>query len=425
MKTTRRSFLKGTAGALGALSMTPFAGFGQADAIRIGYQGSFSGFLGSFGFWHNEAIKAAIDRVNSTGGANGRQLTLTTTDTESNPNTAVDALQEDLLGGPLCEDPVDFVIGTVFSDSNIPSAPIVQECRTVYFPQGVATPITGFLGNRWVFKSYHTVQSAIEAGWRWALDNLGRNWTIVHSDIAFAQAQAGAWQAKLEEVTANVVDVISVPFNPTSPPDFSQFLNLIDRNESDGVIHAFTARDTVAFLQQASELQLKDDVSLLGIIEGVDTLDTATDAFEDTYYITSYPRLADQVPAELQAFDQNFRESVGIGADGRSLNDGSQVPVADLFGSWQAIHLIQKIVDQTGWQSREDHPGFIQALEGFLYDVGFDFPQGGGFIRADDHQAFHSHYIERVVGGSLQVQAAVEQENSFYLPTVDFRSEQL
>jgi len=426
MKTTRRSFIKSMAATGLTLSVAPIRGFGQPAPIRIGHQAPLTGFLAGFGFWHNEAIKAAIDRVNSTGGANGRNLELTTTDTTSNANVAADVLQEDLLGGPLFEDPVDFVIGTVLSDSNILSAPLIEESRTVYFPQGVATPITGFLGNRWLFKSYHTAQGAIEAGWRWALDNLGRRWTIIHAEIAFAQAQAEAWAAKLEEVTATVVDTIPVPFDPTSPPEFSQFLNLIDRDASDGVYHAFTARDTVAFLQQATEFGLKDDVSLLSIIEGIDILDVNSSAFDNTYYITSYPRSASQVPANLQSFDDNFRQAVGIGPDGKALSDPSQVvPVADLFGSWQAIHLIQQIVNQTGWQSRDDHPSFIQALEGFLYDASFEFPQGSGFIRADDHQAFHPHYIEQVVSGSLVVQSEIPQENSFYVPTVDCRDEPL
>lgn len=406
--------------------MTSVRGYAQPVPIRIGHQAPLTGFLAGFGFWHNKAVEAQIARINSAGGINGRSLELFTVDSASNGNTAATELQDGLLGGPECDDPVDFVIGSVLSESNIFSAPLAQGCRTPYFGQGVATPITGFLGNRWIFKSYHTAQGAVESSWRWALENLGTRWTIIHSELAFAQAQADAWSSKLDEVNATLVDTIAVPFDPTSPPNFSQFLNLIDTNSTDAIFQAFTARDTIAFMQQASDLGLTSSTGVLGLIEGIDLLDVSAAAFENTHYVTSYPRSADQVPAGLQTFDQNYRQAVGITNDGTALSDPTQiVPIADLFGSWQALSLIKNISEQTGWNSRDDHPAFIQALEGYLYDASDDFPQGSGFVRADDHQAFHSHYIEKVVNGSMNVVETVVQDQSFYLPTVDFRGEAL
>lgn len=425
MATTRRTFLKGIA-AVGALTFAPVRGFGQLDPIQIGHQAPLTGFLAGFGFWHNRAIEAQIGRINAAGGINGRSLELVTVDTQSSGNIGATELEEGLLGGPNCIDPVDFVIGSVLSETNIFSAPLARDCRTPYFGQGVATPITGVLGNRWIFKSYHTAQGAVEAGWRWALENLGTRWTIIHSELAFAQAQADAWAAKLDEVNATLVDTIAVPFDPASPPNFTQFLNLIDTNSTDAIFQAFTARDTIAFMQQAADLGLTSSTGVLGLIEGIDLLDVDSAAFENTHYITSYPRRASQVPASLQTFDQTYRQAVGIDDEGRALSDSSQiVPIADLFGSWQALSLIKQICEQISWSSRADHPAFIQALEGFLYDASNDFPQGSGFVRADDHQTFHGHYIEQVVNGSMNVVETTVQDQSFYLPTVDYRGEAL
>ncbi len=421
MNCSRRKFLISAGAALGALTLSPWRGLSQPAPIRIGHQAPLSGFLAGFGLWHNRAIAAAIRLINESGGANGRRFELVTADATSDANTSVRVLEESLLD---IENPVDFVIGSVLSESNIFSAPVAKEFKTPYFAQGVATPITGAAGNRYIFKSYHTAQGAIEGGWRWVLGNLGKRWTIIHSELAFARAQAQAWEEKLEEVTAEVVDVIPVPFDPASPPAFSQYLNLIDTSRTQGIFQAFSARDTIAFMQQASDLGLTRRFNTLGLIEGIDVLDVAAPAFENTYYITSYPRRADQVPAALQSFDQVYRSRVGIDGQGRALDNPAQtVPIADLFGSWQALHLIQSAITQIGWESPADHPALILALEGFQYESGQKFPQGNGFIRADDHQAFHGHYIERVTGGSLVVQAQSSLDESFYVPTVDYRNE--
>lgn len=423
MQATRRSFLKGVVGTMGALTLVPWKGFAQLPPILIGHQASLSGFLGGFGLWHNRAIKAAIQKINDAGGVNGRQFSLVTVDGASNPNTSANVLEQSLLGGD-GSIPVDFVIGSVLSEANYASAPLAKEFKTPYFAQGVATDITGSKGNRWVFKSYHTVQGAVEGGWRWALPNLGTRWTIIHSELAFAISQAQAWEKKLADVQAEVVNVISVPFDPASPPALSQFLNLIDTSQTQVLFQAFTARDTIAFMQQASALGLTKNLKVLGISEGVDVLDISAPAFDNTYYISSYPRRSDQVPAELQSLDQEYRSRVGITADGHGASDPSQiVPIDDLYGSWQAVHLIRKAIEQTGWKSRADHPSLILVLEGFLYDASLDFPQGNGFIRADDHQAFHSHYIEHAEGGSLVVKASSSVDESFYVPLVDYRTE--
>ncbi|MBI1730706.1 ABC transporter substrate-binding protein [Candidatus Acetothermia bacterium] len=423
MKRSRRDFLKGVFGAAGTLTLVPWKGFAQLPPILIGHQASLSGFLGSYGFWHNQAVKAALKKINDAGGVNGRQLSLVTVDGASNPNTSANVMEESLLGGD-GSTPVDFVIGSVLSEANYASAPLARESRTPYFAQGVATDITGSKGNRWVFKSYHTVQGAVEGGWRWALQNLGTRWTIIHSELAFATSQAQAWKEKLGEVQAEVVDVISVPFDPASPPALSQYLNLIDTSRTQVLFQAFTARDSIAFMQQASALGLNKSLKVFGISEGVDALNISSPVFDNTYYISSYPRRSDQVPAALQALDQEYRQLIGIAADGQAASDPTKtVPIGDLYGSWQAVHLIQSAIEQTGWKSRDDHPSLILALEGFLYEASLDFPQGNGFIRANDHQAFQSHYIEHAEGGSLVVKATSSLDESFYVPSVDYRTE--
>lgn len=410
---TRRTLLK-AAGA-GALTLTlgrSISGQPSSEPIVIGHQAPLSGSVAQFGRWHNRALEAAVDRINAQDGIDGRPIELITEDSGSNPDDGIDAFRRLAL-----QRGAQFVVGSVWSGTNIATAPLASELGIPYFPQGIATDIVGAAGNRHVFKSYHTVRAAVRAGAAWAVDNLGRRWTIVASQLAFAQSQASDWQSELEALGAEIVDVVTVPF---SPSDFIPFVSRIDLSQIDAVYQAFTAVDTARFLSTARELGLTDRVNVFGLIEGIDVLDTSSPEYESTAYVTSYPRLASEIPNQLSPYDAAYRASVGIADDGLSQN-GDVVPIADLFGSWQALSLIRQGVETSGWQSSSDTPAFIAALEGTDWGAGPDYPQGAGLLRADDHLAFHDHYVERVEGGQLRVQAEIPWEASLYAPLVDVR----
>ncbi len=416
MKLTRRAFLRRTSQGLLALALGP-ALFGRAQAreIIIGHQAPLTGAVAQFGLWHNRALRAAIDRINSEGGVAGRALILITEDEASNPETGKDKFRKLVL-----QDGVDFVIGSVWSATNLATAPLAKELKTIYFPQGIATEITGAAGNRYIFKSYHSVRAAVMAGAKWAVEHLGRRWTIIASELEFAQSQKDDWTARLQQLGAEIVDVITIPFRPT---DFLPLLSRINLERTEVLYQAFTAVDTIRFLQTAFELGFQERLKILGLIEGIDVLDTNDPAFEGTYYITSYPRRAEGVPQELAEFDRFYRQAVGIDEEGRSAQ-GEVVPIADLFGSWQALSLIKLGIERSGWQSKADNPSLIQALEGLSWTAGPQFPQGEGFLRAEDHLAFHSHYVERVEQGRLRVLLRIPKEASLYEPLANYTQQE-
>ncbi|OGF53678.1 MAG: hypothetical protein A2Z21_01280 [Candidatus Fraserbacteria bacterium RBG_16_55_9] len=412
---TRRDFFRTAGAGLLAFALGPRAS-AQPKEIVIGHQAPLTGAVAQFGPWHNRAIRAVIDRINAAGGISSLPLVLVTEDEASNPEIGQDKFRKLVL-----QEGADFVIGSVWSATNLATAPLARELKTVYFPQGIATEITGEAGNRYIFKSYHTVRGAVNAGARWTVENLGKRWTIVASQLEFAQSQAADWRAQLEALGAEIVDVITIPFRPA---DFLPYVSRVNVDRTEVLYQAFTALDTIRFLQAARDLGLHERLKILGLIEGIDVLDTNSPAFEGTYYITSYPRRASQVPEELQELDPVYRRSLDIDEEGRS-PQGTVVPIADLFGSWQALSLIRKGIEQSGWQSKADNSAFIQALEGRNWSAGLEFPQGDGFLRPEDHLAFHGHYIEHVEKGQLNVLLRISRDASLYSPLIDYTQQEL
>jgi branched-chain amino acid transport system substrate-binding protein len=142
---------------------------GQVQSIRIGHQLDRTGAVALFGKWHNRALEAAIKLVNEQRGINGRPVELVNSeDAQTKPDVGKDAFEK-----LVTQKRADFVIGSVFSGTNIATAPLAKALKTVYFPQGIATEITEKFGNRYVFKGYHTVRAAIAAAHEWVFANLG------------------------------------------------------------------------------------------------------------------------------------------------------------------------------------------------------------------------------------------------------------
>ncbi|MCS7198536.1 MAG: ABC transporter substrate-binding protein [Candidatus Bipolaricaulota bacterium] len=415
---TRREFLRTSVGATLGFWLLGSANWAQAQPIRVGHQLDRTGAVALFGKWHNRALEAAIKLVNERGGINGRPVELVNSDdAQTKPDVGKDEFEK-----LVTQKRVDFVIGSVFSGTNIATAPLAKSLKTVYFPQGIATDITEKFGNRYVFKSYHTVRAAIESAHEWVFGNLGKRFTIVHSVIDFGRSQAEDWAAKIR-AAGGEAQIISVPF--PAPADLFSIIQKIDLSKTDVLYHAFTAVETARFLQAAFDQNLQARVKVLGLIEGIDILSTAEPWLEGTYFISGYPRRADQVPEELRDFDREYRRRVGISAEGFALDNPREVvPIADLFGSWQAIFLLKQAAELVNWRSKAENPALIKALEGLTMPASVGFPQGAQFVRAQDHLVFHDHYIERVENGQLKVLERIPREKSLYKTSVDYTKEE-
>lgn len=415
---SRRRFLQQSVGMVVGLSALGFGVRAQPQPIRIGHQLDRTGAVAPFGKWHNRALAGAIEVVNRQFGINGRPVELVNSeDSQTRPDVGKDEFEK-----LVTQKRADFVIGSVFSGTNIATAPSAKALKTVYFPQGIATDITEKFGNRYCFKSYHTVRAAIESAHEWVFANLGKRFTIVHSVIDLGRSQAEDWVEKIR-AAGGEVQLISVPF--PAPGDLFPTLQKIDLARTDVLVHAFTAVETARFLQAALDQNLQARVKVLGLIEGIDVLNTAEPWLEGTYFISGYPRRADQVPEDLREFDREYRRRVGINAEGGALDNPREVvPIADLFGSWQAVFLLKQAAELVNWRSKADNPALIKALEGLTMPASVNFPQGVQFLRAQDHLVFHDHYIERVERGQLRVLARIPREKSLYRTGADYTKEE-
>src|SRR5262245_66241890 len=131
-KTTRRRFIgygAATAGALGATMLVPApwrAAFGQTKPYKIGTLQPLSGAAAAGGKTALVGTQMAVDRINKSGGINGRPIALIIADYESKPDVGRRKAEKLVV-----EDNIDVHEGGFLCNVCLACAPVLDENKVV------------------------------------------------------------------------------------------------------------------------------------------------------------------------------------------------------------------------------------------------------------------------------------------------------
>ena len=283
-KPKRRTFLK-AAGISGVATMGGLAGclgdddddgddddgVGDADTtdddddddpeeteILIGGLVPRSGALSALGETQENGIEVAVDYINDElGGINGNPVDVIIEDTATDPEAGREGASR------LVEaEEVDLLVGTVSGAVAATVADYAGQQHVPFWPYGGAKNITGADCNRATFRySTNTVQDARGAV-PWCLDELGDDVWIHYADYAYGQDIAEDFEDEIEAGGGNIAGISSTPIGTT---EFSTYLTEIQNEDPDWVLMGVTGADLIAFVQQAEDFGMKEEMDFFSI----------------------------------------------------------------------------------------------------------------------------------------------------------------
>ena len=404
-KLSRRSFLEVAlaGGALGTANLTIMRNaYAQASGpIVVGHHCDLTGVISSWGVWHDKAAKAAVDIINQGGGIAGRKVELVTEDTESNPAPGARKLRNLIQRSN-----AEFVVGSVHSGVMLAAIPIASELKTIYFSTGEATEATGSKGTRYSFRTGTDTYSIAAASMPWAVQNFGKTWTIIYADYAWGQSTDQESKAFIERAGGKVLKSIAVPLDTK---DFVPYLAQIS-SDAEVLLPAFIGSLSVAFYTQAKNMGLDKKMKMISSSASIESIapDDIQGAAEGVYFFENFPRM---LKAKDDQFHKEFNKRLGID-DVHAREIGGQ-RVMDKSHGWQAwedIFALKQAIETSGYKTRKDVEGVIQALEGMEMQNSLGHPQGDKLIRKEDHVGIIDCYISRVEGGKLEVKKRIPKE---------------
>jgi branched-chain amino acid transport system substrate-binding protein len=406
-KLSRRSFLECAlaAGATtGAANLTILRdAFAQASGpIVIGHHCDLTGVISSWGYWHDKAAKVAVDIVNKGGGIAGRRVELATEDTESNPASGARKLRN-LIQRSNSE----FVVGSVHSGVMLSAIPIASELKTIYFSTGEATEATGSKGTRYSFRTGTDTYSIAAASLPWCVENFGKVWSVIYADYAWGQSTNQESKHYIEKSGGKVLTSIPVPLDTK---DFVPYLAQIPA-DTEVLLPAFIGSLSVAFYTQAKAMGLDKKMKMYSSSASIEAIAPGDiqGAAEGVYFFENFPR---QLAAKSDEYHKEFIKLMGMDeVDAREIGSQRVMDKSHGWQAWEDIFAIKQAVEASGYKTRKDVEGVIQALEGMQMKNSVEHPQGDKMIRKEDHVGIIDCYISRVEDGKLAVKKRIPKED--------------
>jgi branched-chain amino acid transport system substrate-binding protein len=415
-KVTRRRLIgygSAAAGALGALMLVPApwrSAFGQAKPYRIGTLQPLSGAAAAGGKTALVGTQMAVDRINKSGGVNGRPIELVVADYESKPDVGRRKAEKLVV-----EDKIDAHQGGFLSNVCLACEPVFSESRIVNMI-GVCldTTLTTTKCSRYTFRTFDYAPAQAVAFTPYLVSKLGKKWHIAYADYAWGQSTRDAYADQIKKLGGEVVGTTGIPLGRA---DMTPFLSKITGN-FDGLFGIFFGQDGVTIGNQAFDLGLTKKYKWAGdgAIAESTNIPALGSKIEGFIGINRYIPVLDGVlntPSHKKFFDDAVARLKQIDPSG---------PLPDRYvqSNYEAMNALKIGMEKSGFRGREDSMKLIEALEGLEMKEGDDFPQGDKVLRKDDHQAFLREFLFEIKGGKHQILEVVPKEKTMFPPECKF-----
>jgi len=415
-KVTRRRLIgygAAGAGALGATMLVPApwqAAFGQAKPYKIGTMQPLSGAAAAGGKTALVGVQMAVDRINKSGGINGRPVELIVADYESKPDVGRRKAEKLIV-----EDNIDAQVGGFLSNVCLACQPVFEEHKIVNMI-GVCldTTITTSKCSRYTFRPFDFAPAQAVAFAPYLVGKVGKKWHIAYADYAWGQSTRDAYAEQIKKAGGEVVGTTGIPLGTA---DMTPFLSKIT-GDFDGLFGIFFGKDGVTIGNQAFDLGLtrkykwagdgaiaeSTNLPALGNkIEGFVGINRYVPVLEGVFNTPSHKRFFDDAVARLKQIDPS-----------------GPLPDRYVQSNYEAMNALKLGMEKSRFRGREDTLKLIEALEGLEMKEGDDFPQGDKVLRREDHQAFIREFIFDIKGGKHRILDVVPKEKTVVPPNCKF-----
>ncbi len=413
-KVTRRRVVGWGAGAIGATMLVPApwrAAFGQAKPYKIGSLQPLSGAAAAGGKTALVGSQMAVDRINKSGGINGRPIELVIADYESKPDVGRRKAEKLVV-----EDKVDIHQGGFLSNVCLACQPVFDEYKIVNMI-GVCldTTLTTTKCSRYTFRpfDYAPAQAVAFAP---HLVKMGKRWHIAYADYAWGQSTKDAYADQIKKAGGEIAGTTGIPLGTA---DMTAFLSKITGN-FDGLFGIFFGKDGVTIGNQAFDLGLTKKYKWAGDgaiaestnlpalgnkIEGFVGVNRYLPVFQGVLNTPSHKKFYDDAVVRLKQIDPSGPE-----------------PDRYVQSNYEAMNALKIGMEKSKFRGREDTMKLIEALEGLEMKEGDDFPQGDKVLRKEDHQAFIREFIFDIKDGKPRILDVVPKEKTMFPPECKFAS---
>lgn len=407
-KISRRRYLglsATAAGALGAAMLVPAPwreAFGQARPFKVGSLQPLSGTAAAGGKTALVGVHMAVDRINRSGGIDGRPIELLVADYESKPDVGRRKAEKLVV-----EDKIDVHAGGYLSNVCLACMPVYEEHKVVnMITVCLDTTITQSKCSRYTFRPFDFAPAQAVAAAPYMVGKMGKRWHIAYADYAWGQSTRDAFAAEIRKNGGEVVGTTGIPLGTA---DMTAFLSKITGG-FDGLFGIFFGTQGIAFVTQSHDLGLSKKYRLAG--DGAIAVSTSLPAIgakgEGFVGIDRYVPVLEG-PLNTPHHRKFLDDAV---ARLKQIDPSGPMPDRYVQSNFEGVNALKVGIQKAGFRGRGDSMKLIEALEGLDMKEGEDFPQGDKHLRKEDHQAFLREFIFELRSGKYRLLDVVPKEKT-------------
>ncbi|MGA7486131.1 MAG: ABC transporter substrate-binding protein, partial [Xanthobacteraceae bacterium] len=383
-----------------------------AKPYKIGTLQPLSGAGAAGGKTALVGVQMAVDRINKSGGINGRPVELIVADDESKPDVGRRKVEKLVV-----EDNIDVQVGGFLSNICLACMPVYEEAKIVNMI-GVCldTTLTTSKCNRYTFRPFDYAPAQAVAFAPYLVNKLGKKWHIAFADYSWGQSTRDAYAQEIKKAGGEVVGTTGIPLGTA---DMTAFLSKISGN-FDGLFGIFFGKDGVTIGNQAFDLGLTKRYKWAGdgAIAESTNLPALGNKIEGFIGINRYIPVLDP-PLNTAAHKKFFEEAK---TRLKAIDPSGPLPDRYVQSNFEAMNALKLGMEKSKFRGREDTMKLIEALEGLEMKEGDDFPQGDKVLRKEDHQAFLREFIFDIKDGKHHIVEVVPKEKTVFPPACKFAS---
>jgi branched-chain amino acid transport system substrate-binding protein len=415
-KVTRRRLLglgAATAGALGASMLVPApwrGAFGQAKPYKMGTLQPLSGVGAAGGKTALVGTQMAVDRINKSGGINGRPVELIIADYESKPDVGRRKAEKLVV-----EDKIDVAEGGYLSNVCLACMPVFEEHKLTYMI-GVCldTTITTSKCSRYAFRPFDYAPAQAVAFAPYLTSKIGKKWHIAFLDYAWGQSTKDAYA---EEIKKNGGEVVGTTGIPLGVADMTSFISKIGGN-FDGLFGILFGANAVTFATQAYDLGLTKKYRFAGdgAVAESTHLPVLGQKIEGFVGVNRYIPIL-EAPLNT-SYHKKFYDDAVVRL--KQIDPSGPLPDRYVQSNYEAVNFLKLGMQKSGFRGREDTMKLIEALEGMDVKESDDFPQGDKTLRKEDHQAFLREFIFDIKNNKHHLLDVIPKDKTILPPACKF-----
>ena len=309
-----------------AANETPAASDGDNDVL-LGLIGPMTGDYANYGTSVRNGAQIAVDEINAAGGVNGWTFTLSTQDSQGDPDSAVSAYNK------LMDDGMDVSLGCVFS-GEATSVITAAKADDILIVTPSSSAKACIEGNENAFRVCFNDPAQGTASADYIVDNnLGAKVAVFYqSDIDYS---AGLYETFKAEADVKGLEIVSEQtFTAGSATDFSTQINAIRDSGCDVVFLPIYAAEASVFLTQAQGKL--DNVVYFGCdgLDGIQTKVSDLTMIEGLMMLT--PFAADAQDDATKAFVAKYDELY------------KAIPDQFAVDGYDAVYIVKAVMEATG-----------------------------------------------------------------------------